>query len=239
MSETHPQAGRVSWHVVVPLKEARQAKSRLMPPPSVSRIDLARAMAADTLTALCSALPARRVTVVTSDPGSRTLAGVLGARVEPDPGTGLNAAIRAGLRSATTAARYTAAGAVPDAHPVGLAVLLGDLPCLRAEDVTAGLIACQWHPSAMVPDADGTGTVLLTGLGTPPSPRFGTGSAEAHSTSLDAHGRRAQIVGLHLSRLRRDVDDALSLEAAVRLGVGRYTDEVLRSAASAHPPSAP
>ena len=61
--------------------------------------------------------------------------------------------------------------------------------------------ACAAHPAALVPDADGTGTVLLTSTTGQPDPQFGPGSAARH-------GEHAVRLELDLPGLRRDVDTA-------------------------------
>lgn len=201
--------GGVRWHLVVPVKEADRAKTRLEAPHPLSRPALARAVARDTLEAACAALGADLLTVVTSDPQVRATALQLGAQVVPDPGRGLDAAVLAGWETPPPA--MGSAGGRP-----GWAALLGDLPALRAEDLQAALAACAPHPRAVVPDTEGTGTVLLTSTAAPPVPSFGAGSAARH-------GRTARLLQLDLPRLRRDVDVAADLRAAVRLGVGRHT----------------
>jgi 2-phospho-L-lactate guanylyltransferase len=132
--------------------------------------------------------------------------------VEPDPGTGLNDAVRRGrdLLAAEGDGR--------------VAVLLADLPALRTEDLSAALAACGRHPSAYVPDAEGTGTVLLTAAR--PAllePAFGAGSAQRHDLV-------AQREELDLPRLRRDVDLAIGLEQARVLGLGPRTAAMLAGA---------
>lgn len=198
------------WSVVVPVKESVVAKSRLAAPHPLSRPVLARAVAEDTLEQVCRALPPSQVVVVTSDPHAQEIAEGLGARVVADPGGGLNAAVRAGLESVP---------GVGDGRP-GWAVLLGDLPALRAQDLQAALASCAAYPSCVVPDADGTGTVLLTSTAGPPEPRFGTGSAARHAVG-------STLLELDLPRLRRDVDTATDLARAVSLGVGPRTSEAL------------
>lgn len=198
---------------MVPVKEASIAKSRLQPPPPLSRPDLARAIARDTLETVCRALAPADVVAVTSDPQITAAATDLGCVVVPDPGEGLNAAVVAGLRVAV----------VPDA---AVAILLGDLPALRVEDLLAGLAACAGHDHAVVPDLDGSGTVLLTARpGRVPTPSFGAGSAARHA-------RTAATLPLDLPRLRLDVDDLADLTAAAQLGVGPHTAQVLAEAAA-------
>lgn len=201
---TQPDHG--GWHVVVPVKAAVVAKSRLEPPRPLSRPELARAVARDTLEQVCRALPPTQVTVVTSDETATEVAGRLGARVVPDPGTGLDGAIRAGLDTL---------GDTP-----WQAVLLGDLPALTADDLGRALATCAAYPRAVVPDAAGTGTVLLTSTEGPPEPSFGAGSAQRHA-------RTATLLALDLPRLRRDVDTWADLGEALALGVGPATRAAL------------
>lgn len=201
------------WRLVVPVKEAEHAKTRLQVPAPLARPLLARAIAMDTLEAVCRALRPADVLVVSSDPVVAGAAAGLGARLVTDPGEGLNAALRAGLR------------ALPEPErPAGTGVLLGDLPALRPRDLLTALDLCAGHERAVVPDLDGTGTVLLTaGPGRVPQPRFGAGSAARHTAG-------ATRLEPDLPRLRTDVDDAASLAAAVALGVGRHTARVLARA---------
>ncbi len=199
--------GGVRWHLVLPVKDAALAKSRLDAPAPVRRSDLARAVAHDTVETACAALGADRVTVVTSDAPTREAALALGARVVADPGQGLNAAVAAGWDD-----RPEAPGG-----RVGWAALLGDVPAARPADLREALERCAAYRTALVPDAEGTGTVLLASTVAPPTPRFGPGSALRH----EADG--AQRLELDLPRLRRDVDVAADLRAALALGVGRRT----------------
>jgi 2-phospho-L-lactate guanylyltransferase len=240
MSSSH----RVDWRLVVPVKGGAAAKSRLHPPPGVWRSALAAAMARDCLAAACSGMPPGRVHVVTSDPAAAAWAAGLGAAVVPDPGGGLNAAVAAGVR----AALRTAAG--PSLHPAddavgtvpaddavgtvpadtGVAVLLGDLPALRPDDLAAALLAAAAYDRVVVPDAAGTGTVLLTARGAAGlDPAFGDGSAARHAA---AGHRRLE---LDLPRLRTDVDDDQSLAAAAALGLGPATVACLDAAGGSLP----
>lgn len=206
------------WSVVVPVKAGPLAKSRLaVPSPAATRLALALAMARDTLAAVIGCVGAPRTYVVTAAPHLvEQLAGP-GARHVPDPGAGLDRAVQAGV-----AAVAAAAVAAEPAGPV--AVLLADLPAVRAEDVAAALEAAAAYPRAFVPDRQGTGTVLLA-AGDPRllSPAFGAGSAARHS----AQGH--VIVGAGLERLRADVDTLEDLRHAQDLGLGAATREALRS----------
>lgn len=205
-----------TWHVIVPVKHSELGKSRLSPPAGVERSDLALAIALDTLQVVLQVVPGSQVVVVTSDPEVRLQMVDRGAQVVGDSGRGLNAAIADGISWVT-------------AHRPGspAAVLLGDLPALDAAELSAGLAACAATESAVVPDLDGTGTVLLTHHDAARlAPRFGSGSAARHA-------RTAAVLTPDLPRLRTDLDDDTALQAAVGLGVGPWTRRVLGAASEA------
>lgn len=198
----------------MPFKNTQVAKSRLHPPRPLSRPELARAIARDTLETVSASLVPGDVIVVTSDPDLHRVASDLGCTHVPDPGGGLNAAIGAGLETADLA------------HGAARAVLLGDLPALDDLSLHAALALCARHESAVVADQAGTGTVLLTAApGRPLVPRFGPGSAARHAET-------ATLLTPDLPRLRRDVDNLEDLMAAVQLGVGPHTARVLAEAAT-------
>ncbi|MDQ2755336.1 MAG: 2-phospho-L-lactate guanylyltransferase [Actinomycetota bacterium] len=189
------------------------AKSRLRAPDGVDHARLATALALDTLTAAVGALGADHVVVVTSDPVLADEVAGLGVVVEPDPAGGLDAAVLAGAARATC---------LPGAGHARVAALLGDLPCLHADDLLAALAVCEEYEAAVVPDADGVGTVLLTARsGGRLHPCFGGPSARAHERD------GARRLDLDLPRLRRDVDDEASLRSALCLGVGTHTATLL------------
>jgi 2-phospho-L-lactate guanylyltransferase len=181
---------------------------------------------------------------------------------EPVPAAGLNAAIRAGVAAARgdaeaggCAAGDTAAApgdaiargevAAPSgdtggaAPGVGLragavAVLLGDLPALRPADLEDALAAASAFPRAVVVDAEGTGTTLLTAsAGVPLDPAFGAGSAAEH-----VRRGHVELDVPDLSGLRQDVDRLGDLAAVAELGTGRATSQVLarRAQSGTEPP---
>ncbi len=168
---------RAGWVVVIPVRDADAGKTRLagvLDPRT--RAALVRAMALDTITVAASSPAVGRVIVVTPDEVVAREAPKLGAVVVPEPARG---DARSGLDAAADAGVAAAHALVPDT-PV--AVLLGDLPTLRSGDLAAGLDAAADHERALVPDAAGTGTTLLTVRGgTPFESRFGAGSAAAHA----------------------------------------------------------
>jgi 2-phospho-L-lactate guanylyltransferase len=196
------------WTMVIPVKELAAAKSRIDASGQI-RATLALAFALDTLASVLAAQEVARVVLVTSEPRMRdVVVGEPRVQVVDDPGDGLSGAVRAGV---------AAAG---DDGPV--AVLLADLPALRSAELDAALLAAAAHPRAMVADADGTGTTLLTGLsGALLVPRFGPGSRAAHE--------QAGHVVLHGAGpgLRRDIDVTADLASAAALGVGPATASAL------------
>lgn len=199
------------WRLIVPVKGQLTAKSRLHPPAGVARADLAHAFALDTITAAAASMPPAHLVVVTSDEPTATFVLDQGGIVVADNGGGLNAAIYQGI------------GYVQGEFGLGpTAVLLGDIPTLRSQDLIKALSRCAAYPRALVPDASGRGTVLLSAL-TPADlqPRFGPDSAGEHS-------RDSERLDLDLPALRTDVDDDQALRRAVTIGVGRHTAVVLR-----------
>lgn len=202
------------WTLVLPLKGGPGAKSRLRGGP-----ELARAIAGDCLDAVLACPAVARTVVVTAHGPTAAAAAAAGALVvaESAPGSGLVAAVRDGVTSVRDGVTGGRTG------PVG--VLLGDLPALRPADLRAGLAAVETalaeHPAApmaVVPDAAGTGTVLLAARAARAlDPAFGTGSFAEHVR------RGAVRVGLDSPRLRQDVDTRQDLLVALALGVGPRT----------------
>jgi 2-phospho-L-lactate guanylyltransferase len=200
---------RTGWTLVLPVKGGPAAKSRLGGPPQ-----LAAAIVRDCLDAVTACPDVVRVLVVTSERQAAALARRMRADVVPErrPGAGLVEAVRDGIRAAAD-------------RPGPVAVLLADVPAARPEDVGQALratdAALAAHPAAamaVVPDAEGTGTVLLAARSAEAlDPAFGPGSAAEHAR------RGAVRLELELPRLRRDVDTAADLRAALELGCGRWT----------------
>ena len=229
--DAQPDAG---WTVILPLKGGAAAKSRLGRGP-----DLARAIALDCLDAVLACPAVGRVLVVTADGRTAADAAEAGAEVVPEhrPGSGLVAAVRDGLAAA---ARPDAARLDVDRPDIGrpdadrpVAVLLGDLPALRPHDLAVALgVAGRTladHPDApmaALPDAEGSGTVLLAGRRPADlDPAFGPASLAEHRL------RGAVVVALPpdppsdpvSARLRHDVDTPADLGVALALGAGPRT----------------
>lgn len=204
----------MTWSVVVPVKRVEWAKTRLRDAvPGVPHESLVLALALDTVQAALLSRTVRRVVVVTDDVLAREAVLGAGALCVPDtPDAGLNPALAHG-----------AAEAARQAPGSGVAVLASDLPALRPEELTAVLRAASAHPRAVVSDATGAGTALLSARpGVELAPAFGTGSAAAHADS------GAVPIDGDWPSLRRDVDTATDLEEARALGLGPHTRDLLR-----------
>lgn len=198
-----------SWSVVVPAKRLAVAKTRLRPltadrdDADATHRELVLALLADTVAAAAASAAVGAVVVVTDDPAAAAVVRELGARVVPDePGSGLNPAVEHGARAAPGTA---------------VAALSSDLPALQPQELTAALHAASGSARAFVADAQGTGTTLLTAVGTELLPRFGPGSAEAHLA-----GGAAALSG-DWPGLVRDVDTEADLRAVLLLGAGPRT----------------
>lgn len=198
------------WSLVVPLKPLERAKSRLAPAARGGlRPRLALAFAQDTVAAALACPPVRDVVVVTDDPAASAALAALGARIVPDiPGGGLNAALAHGARAAR--------GRRPGA-PV--AALNADLPALRPAELARVLQAAGQFPRAFLADAAEIGTTFLSaGPGSELEPAFGGASRRRH---LWSGAVEIRLTGV--DSVRRDVDTAEDLAAALALGVGPRT----------------
>lgn len=202
--------------LIVPMKPPRLGKSRLRGAvDDALHAELVLALASDTLTAAAGEV--RRILVVATDPAAVAPLKEFGAEIVGEAGAGdLNAALRQGealLRADD-----------PDAV---VGALQPDLPALRPRELAAALAEAAGR-RAFVADWAGTGTTLLLAApGAALEPRFGPGSAGAH-TGTGALPLRSAAPGL-----RRDVDTAADLAHAGELGVGRHTGAVLREGSAA------
>ena len=195
------------WTVLIPAKALPDAKSRLAgaTADAAAHRALVEAIRADTAAAAREAANVARVVLVTD---RATGASDRLTFVQRAPG--LNAALAEAAAEAS--ARWPADG---------VAALVGDLPALRADELSVALDAAAAHPRAYVADAPGSGTTMLTALpGVELAPHFGEGSAARH-------GRHATPLAGRPG-LRHDVDTAADLDAALALGVGVATLHALR-----------
>lgn len=213
-SDAAAAAGRRTWAVVVPVKDARRGKTRLAAVLAPGhRADLVRAMALDTVEAALRSDRVAGVLVVTADPSVAAEAVRLDrVTVVPEPS-------HAGRRSGLDAAALAGVAAARRAGPVPVAVLLGDVPALQPAHLSAALSAADRVDRGLVTDAPGTGTTMLTvGPLVDLDPRFGVGSAAAHQQL--GHVPLDVPAG---STLRRDVDVPADLRAAAALPLGPRT----------------
>jgi 2-phospho-L-lactate guanylyltransferase len=195
--------------VIVPVKRPEVAKTRLADLAGSRRPAIARAFAADTVAAALACPEVAEVVVVTDDVETAEAVTAMGATVVADaPDAGLNAALRHGAE----VARARRPGAPT-------AALSADLPALRPDELATALRAAAAHPAAFVADVAGIGTTLyaVTG-GTPFRPRFGGRSRATHRAA-----GAVEVVVAEIPSVRRDVDDAVDLWDALRLGVGPRT----------------
>jgi 2-phospho-L-lactate/phosphoenolpyruvate guanylyltransferase len=205
----------VRFCVIVPVKAAAYAKSRLSPLGDRARRELVAAFAADTVTAVLRSPRVGAVLVVTDDHVLASGLRDLGAQVVPDGAADdLNASL---------------AQAAAEAHrrwpELRTAALCADLPALDTHQLTAALEVASRHAAAFVADAAGDGTTMLAAASRQDFlPRFGPRSREAHLAD-GAH----EIDEIDVPTLRRDVDTPADLADAVALGVGRRTTTVTRS----------
>lgn len=202
-----------AWSVVVPVKRPEVAKTRLADLAGARRPELARAFAADTVAAALACSDVADVVVVTDDAQTAAEVSAAGALVVADePAAGLNAALRHG------------ADLVRTRHPGGcVAALSGDLPALRPAELATTLRAAAAHPVSFVADAAGTGTTLYAVTRAETfEPRFGGRSRAAHRA-----GGAVELTVPGTPSVHRDVDTAVDLWDAVRLGVGPRTAAVV------------
>ena len=205
-----------TWSVVVPAKRLAVAKTRLRPftahDPEAHEA-LVLALLADTVAAALACPLVGTVLVVTDEPAAAAEVRRLGARtVADEPDGGLNPALEHGARAA---------------GGVAVAALSSDLPALRPEELAAALTAAASAPRCFVTDAHGTGTTLLTAVGSELRPSFGPASAAAHRA-----GGAVSLTG-EWPGLLRDVDTEADLRAAVRLGAGPRTTSLAVSLSAA------
>jgi 2-phospho-L-lactate guanylyltransferase len=173
---------------------------------------LTLALARDTVAAASAAHRVRRVLVITSDPEVSSMLARDGVGVLAEGGVrGLNPALEHGA----LALRDGGGPRVP------LGALQADLPALRPEELDEALDrACALFADgraerAYCADAEGEGTTLLVcAAHAALEPRFGVGSAAAHTA-----GGAVAMAG-RWPGLRRDVDTVDDLWAAAALGLG-------------------
>jgi len=192
----------IKWHALIPAKALHNSKSRL------GRNDLAGPFLADTVAALIGSANVSQLTVITADPEVESLVKGLGGDViMEESATGLLNALDLGLKHISV--------------DTGVVIALGDLPCLRTQDIDLFLEQAANHDSSFTCDSEGTGSTMWARLpGSSAQPRFGIRSRADHRL----HGA-VEIpcsAGAH-----RDVDTSTDLWDAIRIGVGPHTSLAL------------
>ncbi|HCK78817.1 MAG TPA: 2-phospho-L-lactate guanylyltransferase [Actinobacteria bacterium] len=215
------------WCVLLPVKRLASAKSRLnLDLPGFTgqgRAELALALARDTCAAALAAPRAAHVLAITDDAVATASLSEAGAVVIADlPEAGINAALLHGFNEAQR--RWPG---------IGVAAMSCDLAAATPEAIDQVLAETEGLDigvAGFVADAQGTGTTMyLAPHSAPFAPSFGP-----HSRALHAAGGAIELGrGAGLASLRRDIDTAVDLWDAQRLGVGQYTRAVLD--ALAHP----
>lgn len=202
------------WTIIVPVKPAAVGKTRLTDV-GTDREALARAIALDTIAAAAATPRVAHVLVVTDDAEVSALVSLWPAvDVVPEGDMrGLDAAIALGADAA--------------GQGVARAALLGDVPALTPHDLDTALELAGHVERGLVPDAEGTGSTLVTA-------RPGAVWVSAFGPDSAARHRLLGCTDLAVPRdstLRRDVDTAAQLTEAVARGVGPRTSAVLAAAA--------
>ncbi len=178
--------------VIVPVKPARDAKSRLAADlDAEARARLVRAMLTDVLAVIRDA-HGGPLLVVSSDGSYDAIVGRFEATRLADRDAGYNAAVALALGS-------------PEVAAAGAALVIpADQPRARAADVAAVIEAIATHEVVLVPALDG-GTGAL-GLRPPDAitPTFGEASAASHRAAATTAGRA--LAELEAESLRHDVD---------------------------------
>jgi len=203
------------WTVVIPVKALPAAKSRLTDASvdDAAHARLVTALRADTVAAVRATPMVARVVLVVDDARAAVASDVVVLeQIRP----GLNEAVAQGVEHAAT-----------EWPSDSVAVLVGDLPALRAEELMQALTHAESVERGYVADHTGAGTTMLTAhAGVGITPQFGLDSAVRHagtSTLLPAG-----------PGLRQDVDTADDLRAAMELGVGPATVAALAATSLVH-----
>ncbi|MDO9484566.1 MAG: 2-phospho-L-lactate guanylyltransferase [Actinomycetota bacterium] len=193
------------WTAIVPVKASAFAKSRLNHDQEI-RARLSAAFLSDVLTAAMQATAIDEVIVVTDDHS-------LHLRLDP--------AVRIHLTTAKGLNPELAEGLQLIGHKPA-AIIAADLPCLTVEALEVTLLLAQDFDRSFVTDAQGLGTTMLFAKDARTCvPMFGRRSHARHAQAgFQEIQADSPATAALLNRARRDVDTALDLWDAVRIGVG-------------------
>lgn len=196
------------WTAIIPVRSFADGKSRLQGVPTDTAA-LTAAFLTDLINAGRTCPDIDEVIVVSPDPIVQRHASDLGARALPDGSTtGINGAIEVAREQ------------LPPGAPV--AAILGDTPCLGADELTAVLTDAAHHSTSFVPDTAGTGSTIWCSSDATSRSHFGHHSRAEHrlAGAVELGANRTDTTW---ARARRDVDTAVDLWDAIRLGVGPAT----------------
>ncbi len=202
----------MQWSAIVPVKASTTAKSRLQTN-AAWRAELSRAFLQDALFALMNCDQVTRILIVTDD---ADLALQLDPSIELTliESIGLNEDLAIGLKRL---------GTQPSA------IVTGDLPCLTPASVSAALTLAAQYDRSFVSDAQGVGTTMLLNQDASQcTPMFGVRSHAKHAAAgFQEIVSEDPAVNALLTLDRRDVDTAVDLWDARRLGIGAATSALL------------
>lgn len=201
------------YGVLVPVKPAAVAKSRLLPVGDELRTALVVAFAVDTIGAVLSSDAVSFVLAITDDHLLARGLSELGVRVIPD-----------GTVDDLNGSLVLAAAELHRTRPeLRVAAVCADLPALRPDQLQRALLAAADDRLSFVADAEGAGTTACFAPTVEQfRPMFGPGSRRAH---LDAGAAEIDLVDI--PSLRLDVDTPADLAKARDLGVGPRTAMVI------------
>jgi 2-phospho-L-lactate guanylyltransferase len=207
---------------ILPVKRFSLAKQRLgATVADPLRLDLARAMVGDVLSALHNCAAIERTIVVTSEQSVAAAARYQGGiAVEDAAEDGQSAAVERGIERAVAEGFERVLcipGDCPALDPAEVAALLANMETQTATRTEGERPAAAGEPGGaaevvIVPDRHGTGTNGL--LLTPPgaiAPSFGPGSCERHRQLAQAAGVACRVE--RLSSLLLDIDTGEDLAA--------------------------
>lgn len=196
----------IQWNAIVPAKRLNNAKSRL------GRNDLTLPFLTDVLTALGQSKLIESITVVSADPTICEVAREMNFQFYmEDENSGLLPAINQGIDN------------LNPLQQENILIVLGDVPCLTPVHVDTFLTLGARHRSSFVPDAEGIGTTMWMRTNClSATPHFGPRSRAFHRESGAIEVLDDQLYGA-----RRDVDTAVDLWDAERIGLGFATKNAL------------
>lgn len=195
--------------ILIPVKHLAVSKQRLSESlPAEARRRLGLAMLADVL----DATREWDRWVVTIDSEAEALSTRAGCRLVPDPGTGLNDAIRAGTEAAVGLGVQT------------LLVLPADVPLVEPADVLA--VFDSEADVGVVESSDGGTNALLRRPPAVLNPTFGPRSAERHIEQARAAGLNVAV--LEAPSLKLDIDLPGDLSRLAESGSGRTSARLAR-----------